>query len=53
MSYMLKLRKFNNHEKPKAKAFGSVCRQKGFGIIKFRTPFEIPFEFWSKVKILG
>ncbi|KWW17903.1 hypothetical protein AS888_20530 [Peribacillus simplex] len=23
----------------------SVCRQKGFGIKKFRTPFEIPLKF--------
>lgn len=24
---------------------GSVCRQKGFGIKKFRTPFKIPLKF--------
>ena len=31
----------------------SVCRQKGFGIKKFRPLFEIPFEFSPKVKRLG
>ncbi len=30
-----------------------TCRQKGAGIKKFRTPFEIPFEFSPIVKRCG
>ena len=36
---------FSNHKKASFLSWLSVCRQKGFGMVSFRTPFSFFIEF--------